>query len=351
MTDVAAVDATRTARAAAQLLAPPREPARPVDIVRHLIGIQAQLPSAAALAIRARTTGITAADVAAAQAAGDLVRTWVFRGTLHVVAAEDLDWLLGLVRQTIIARSARRRGELGLDDETVLRSSAVLGEALEDWKPRSRAELFAALEAAGVDAGGQRGIHLIRHAALTGRLCFGPDRGHEPTWIAREPRVERRTRTKALAELARRYREAYGPTDARDLAAWAGLPAVDARQAWSTLGTIGEPRVPMRSAVRLLPHFDPYLLGYRTRELIVPSQYAHAVWTGGGYVMPTVVADGQAVGTWEAVRRSGSMNITVRPFGSLADDTRSGINAEVADIGRFLGVQSAWTIGAAASRA
>lgn len=350
MTDLAGVDATRTARAAAQMLAPPREPARPVDIVRHLIGVQAQLPSAAALAIRARASGTTAADVAAAQASGELIRTWLFRGTLHLVASDDLDWLLGLVRQTIIARTARRRSELGLDDETVHRSSTVLSEVLADGQPRSRAELFDALESAGIDSSGQRGIHLIRHAALSGRLCFGPDRGHEPTWIAREPRPERRTRTKALGELARRYRAAYGPTDPRDLAAWAGLPAVDARQAWSTLSSAEVPRVPMRSAVRLLPHFDPYLLGYRTRELIVPSQYAHAVWTGGGYVMPTVVADGHAVGTWEAVRRPGTMNITVRPFGALADDVRSGIDTEVADVGRFLGVQAAWAVGGAAIR-
>ncbi len=349
MTDNAAVDATRAARATAQMLAPPREAARPVDVVRHLIGVQAQLPSAA-LAIRARASGTTASDVAVAQAGGELIRTWLFRGTLHLVAAEDLDWLLGLVRQTIVARTARRRSELGLDDETVHRSSAVLGEALADGQPRSRAELFEALEAAGIDSSGQRGIHLIRHAALSGRLCFGPDRGHEPTWIAREPRSERRTRTKALAELARRYRAAYGPTDARDLAAWAGLPAVDARQAWSALGSTDEPRVPARSAVRLLPHFDPYLLGYRSRELIVPAHYAHAVWTGGGYVMPTVVSDGQAVATWEAVRRPGAMNITVRPFGTLADDVRSGLHAEVADIGRFLGVQTAWAPGTAAVR-
>ncbi len=350
MTDTSAADATRIARAAAQLLTPPREAIRPVDVVRHMIGVQAQLPSAAALAIRARASSSMAADVAAAQAGGELVRTWLFRGTLHLVAAEDLDWLLGLVRQTIIARSARRRSELGLDDETVLRSSAVLSEVLADGQPRTRSELFEALESAGIDSSGQRGIHLIRHAALGGRLCFGPDRGHEPTWIAREPRSERRTRTKALAELARRYRAAYGPTDARDLAAWAGLPAVDARQAWSTLGAVDEPRALARSSVRLLPHFDPYLLGYRSRELVVPAQFSHAVWTGGGYVMPTVVADGRAVGTWEAIRRRGTMNITVRPFSSLPDDVRSGVDAEVADIGRFLGIQTAWTAGTAAVR-
>jgi hypothetical protein len=351
VTELASVEATRTARAAAQLLSPPREPARPVEVVRHLIGVQAQLPSAAALAVRARSGGSMAVDVAAAQGSGEIVRTWLFRGTLHLVAADDLDWLLGLVRQTIIARTARRRSELGLDDETLNQSSAVLAEALSDGKPQSRTELFGALEAAGIDSSGQRGIHLIRHAGLSGRLCFGPDRGHEPTWVAREPQPQRRSRAKAMAELARRYRVAYGPADSRDLAAWAGLAAVDARQAWTALGPADDSRVPMRSAVRLLPHFDPYLLGYRSRELIVPAQFAHAVWTGGGYVMPTVVSDGLAVATWEAVRRLGSMSITVRPFGPLADDVRAGIDGEASDLGRFLGVQASWTVGAAAIRA
>lgn len=344
-------DATRLSRAAAQWLTDPRAAASPHEVVRHLIAIQAQLPSAAALAIRARSSRTSAVDVATAYGSGDLVRTWLFRGTLHVVAAEDVDWLLSLIRQTITARTARRRSELGLDDTTLERSAAVLNEALVGGEPRTRTELFAVLSAAGIDPSGQRGIHLIRNAALTGTVCFGPDRGHEPTWVARRPRPDRRSRPKALAELARRYRTAYGPTDARDLAAWAGLAAVDARQAWSGAAGVGARRDGNEPAVRLLPHFDPYLLGYRSRDLIVSAAHAPAVWTGGGFIMPTVVVDGQAVATWEAVRRTGSMSITVRPFTSVGDDLRASIDDEVADIGRFLGTTAGWTVGATVVRA
>lgn len=351
MTGPAATEeATRSARAAAQWLTSPRGSERPREVVRHLVAIQAQLPSAAALAIRARAGGTSAVDVATAYGAGDLVRTWLFRGTLHVVAAEDVDWLLGLVRQTIIARTARRRSELGLDDVALEQSADVLNEVLADGRPHTRSELFQALSAAGIDPAGQRGIHLVRNSALSGTVCFGPDRGHEPTWVARRPRPERRTRPKALAELGRRYRAAYGPTDSRDLAAWSGLTAVDARQAW-TGAADAEHRVPQgEPAVRLLPHFDPYLLGYRTRELAVASAHAPAVWTGGGYIMPTVVADGVVVATWEVVRRPGSTSITVRPFAALSDELRTGIDGEVADIGRFLGTRASWTVGATVVR-
>lgn len=344
-------EAIRASRAAAQWLTAPRQPAQPPEVVRHLVAIQAQLPSAAALVVRVRSSGTSAVDVAAAYGSGELVRTWLFRGTLHVVAAEDVDWLLGLVRQTIMARSARRRTELGLDDSTLERSASALNAGLSDGEPRTRSELFDLLSAAGIDHAGQRGIHLIRTVALTGTVCFGPDRGHEPTWVARQPRADRRSRPKALAELARRYRAAYGPTDARDLAAWAGLTAVEARQAWSGAAAADGRTAGREPAVRLLPHFDPYLLGYRSRELVVDPVHAAAVWTGGGYLMPTVVAAGLAVATWEAVRRPGSITVTVRPFSSLGDDVRTGIDEEVADIGRFLNARATWTIAAASVRA
>src|SRR5690606_35094926 len=58
----AADEATRTARAAAQWLAAPRGTPRPLAVVRHVVALQAQLPSAAALAIRPRSGGIPAID-------------------------------------------------------------------------------------------------------------------------------------------------------------------------------------------------------------------------------------------------------------------------------------------------
>lgn len=344
-------DAIRIARASAQWLTDPRGRARPVEVVRHLVAVQAQLPSAAALAIRARTGAASAVDVAIEQGTGELVRTWLFRGTLHLVAAEDVDWLLGLLRQTIVARSARRRSELGLDDATVERAAAVLSETLADGRPRTRAELFDALSAAGIDPAGQRGIHLIRHTALSGALCFGPDRGNEPTWISRQPSPDKRSRAKALAELTRRYQIAYGPADASDLASWAGLAAVDVRQAWSSPEAPRSRPARPGVSVRMLPHFDPYLLGYRTRELIVPASHANVVWTGGGYVMPTVVVNGRAIATWNLVRRPRRLLVTVRPFGQLDDTIRAGIDHEVADIGRFLGGHATWTESKAAARA
>jgi hypothetical protein len=353
----------RTERMHAQLLVPGSQAASPVDVVRHLVGLQAQIASATALAIRVRTNGASSDDVERERATGGrLVQSWLMRGTLHLVAADDIDWLVPLLAPTLLARAARRYAELGLDEATLARSVDVLGHLLESGSA-TRDELFEGLAASGIDPSGQRGIHLVQHAAFRGVVCFGASRGSEPTWTLRMSRRDGLDREQALTHLALRYRTGYGPSDPRDLASWSGLTVTDAREAWrfadeterSEEGTGGSrkgadhPREPLQSKrplVRLLPHFDPYLLGYRSRDLILPKAHSARIWTGGGYVLPTVVVDGQVVGTWNSERKKDGLSITVSPLGRRRPDdaVSAGIETEVADIGRFLQSGATWRI-------
>ena len=339
----------RSDRLWAQRLTPDTAAATPVEAVRQLISIQAQIPSAAALAIRARTAGIRATDVDRDVApGGPLVRTWLMRGTLHLAAAEDIGWLLSALAPTVLRASRRRHTELGLDSATLTRSADVLVQLLADGKS-TRAELFAGLASHGIDPAGQRGIHLIRHAALLGLLQCGPDRGREQTWLLSPPGPAPVDRDQALIELANRYRQAYGPADLHDLAAWSGLPVADARQAWQLAGDVaselGHRRRP-RSPVRLLPHFDPYLLGYSSRDHAVPAEHMRTIWTGGGYVLPTVTIDGRVIGSWRSESRRGRLAVRVRPFDSrsLSERVSAAIDVDVADVGRFLGKDTSWVI-------
>ena len=88
--------------------------------------MQGQDPRGARLAVRARTTGLTAADVDRALTDRSLLITWLNRGTLHLVRSEDYPWLLALtapphftaIRPAAGAggrvsrrRGARRRGD------------------------------------------------------------------------------------------------------------------------------------------------------------------------------------------------------------------------------------------------
>ena len=215
---------------------------RPAELVAWMGAIQAQEPLAAwwALGLRLGGTGGAAAGakatstaIAQALADGSVLRTHVMRWTWQLVTPADLHWMLPLVAPRLMARAARRHRELALDARTFRRAEAVFTRALADGAHRTRAELGAALRAAGIAPDGQRLPHLLGHAELQGLLCSGAPRGKQATWAllaGRAPRAgEALTRDEALAELARRYFRSRGPATAADFAWWSGLAPADAR--------------------------------------------------------------------------------------------------------------------------
>jgi hypothetical protein len=351
-------------RARAQLLG--RERAAGVaDAVRRVVGVQAQDTRAARLAVRVRTEGLTRVDVDRAVGDRSVVRTWAMRGTLHMVAAEDLGWLVGLLGPYFARRGAGRRRQLGLDDDLTQRGVRAINSVLGTAGPLPRAELVARIAEHGVelDPRSQAPAHLVAYAALTGVVCRGPDLDtDEPTyvrvadWVGAQPEVPRHEvpQGEALVRLARRYLRGYGPASAEDFAAWCGLPLGLARAGFGGLAgeleELGErryalagsdPHEPAGPEVRLLGHFDTYLLGYRGRELAVPTEFDRRIQTGGGFIMPAVLVDGRVVGTWRQTRTKERIVVTVEPFTTIGWRVRPLITGEVADLGHFAGVPAA----------
>jgi hypothetical protein len=88
--------------------------------------------------------------------------------------------------------------------------------------------------------------------------------------------------------------------------------------------------------VRLLPAFDTYLLGYESRSLAVEPAYARRVHPGGGILRPVLLVDGIAKGIWKIERRRARIAVRVEPFESFPGELMPLLEAEVADLGRFL---------------
>ena len=165
--------------------------------------------------------------------AGAIVRSWPLRGTLHLVAAEDLGWLLALTAPRMLATAATRRAALGLTESDVEHARGIATDVLSGRRVLSRRALLAALEASGVDTAGQRGYHLLGSLAQTGTLVLGPTEGAQQTFALLDECVmhpRRLERDEALGELALRYFRSHGPATARDLARWSGLTLADVRR-------------------------------------------------------------------------------------------------------------------------
>jgi DNA glycosylase AlkZ-like len=333
-------------------------------LVKELCGIQAQDARAATLALRVRSAGLVAADIERARVQErTIIRTWGQRGTLHLLAAEDLGWLLPLFGPVFIAGGRRRRAELGLDEETCARGIRVMRDVLASQGPLTRAEIVEQLTIHGLHIEGQARPHLLYRAALEGVICMGPDRGTEPTYVLISDWVQQGhvlSQEAAYAELARRYLGTYGPATPGDMAAWSGLPISRIRPAWRNVmdqlieveiggsaawmfktcaAWLDEP--PMADpVVCLLPGFDIYLLGYQKRDLAVPQQHAKRINVGGGILHPALLVDGGVVGTWKSLRKKKHLNVIVEPFDQLAPEVYPGLEAEVADLARFLEVEA-----------
>lgn len=336
-----------------------RAPSTVTQIVRGLVAIQAQEPPSASLAIRPRAKDLLASQVVRAlEKERTIVRTWCMRGTLHLIAAQDIGWLLALLGPILVRKSRRRYSQLGLDDELSTRALEAIRTILGSQCPLTRAQLAGQLAERGIPTEGQAAYHLLRRAGLEGVVCFGPDYQGEPTYVLLDDWADKGAvlpADVARARLARRYLEAYGPAGPRDLATWSGLSMKDASAGFEAISdeltkvTIDESPAWLLKAhaswleeaasdqpsVLLLPAYDPYMLGYHGRELSVPQRYAKRLHPGGGLFRPALFVDGRASGRWQLKRKKGNVVIRLEPFEELRATVTRALEQEVGDIGRY----------------
>lgn len=333
-------------RLTAQLLA--GEPARdPVAVAERLLAIQGQDPRGARLAVRTRTTGLTAGDVDRALTEDrSLLITWLNRGTLHLVRREDYPWLQALTTPPLRTANARRLAQEGVSPDAADRGVAAIERALAEEGPLSRDELGEHIARAGVRTEGQALVHILFLAALRGVTIRGPMVGARHAyalvrdWLGQVPAPVDRDR--ALAELARRYLAGHGPADDRDLARWAGLPLRDARAGLEAIAAeldrrpeglvdlAGRPPAADLPPPRLLGAFDPLLLGWISREPLL-GDHRDAI-TVNGLFRPFALIRGRAAGTW-SMRRD---EVVVEPFEPLTRQDAAALDAEAAAVRRFL---------------
>ena len=335
-------------RLTAQLLAGAPAPSAEA-VLDRLLAVQAQDARGARLALRSRTAGLAVSDVGdALSARRSMVISWLNRGTLHLVRADDYWWLHPVTTPQITTLNTRRLRQEGVSAAQAARGIDVVTDAVQSDGPQSRAALRDRLDAARVPTARQALIHVLMAAALRGEIVRGPMRGSEHLFVAPSqwlgPMPPPLDRAEARARLARRYLAGHGPADARDLAKWAGLTLHDARAAFADIrgDLVDRPdglvdladrdAAAKRAGPRLLGPFDPLLLGWASRE---PFVGAHTVVTTNGIVRACALVDGRVVGTWGL---SGS-TLTVRLLDRLTATAVRALRRDAADVVRFLALE------------
>jgi hypothetical protein len=328
-----------------------------VGAVTRTGGIQAQVMSAAELAVCTRVEGLAPHDVQAAIFQDHtLVKTWAMRGTLHVLAARELPLYVAARDWQHTASWSKYFAELGLESAQQEAFLLAIPHVLEQG-PLTRLQLADAV-AKHTGVAHVRDVILssswgtpLKPSAYRGELCLGPGQGKTVTfmnprawmgtWQPIEPQL-------ALQELARRYLRAYGPATADDFAFWWGCGKTLAKnlfqsieeeveevevEGWrafalrATLPLIQS--VEPVETVHLLPLFDAYTIGVpRDCEPLLAAAYKRQVFNLQGWTFAVILVNGSIQGVWHSTIRRAHTVVKVNLFCLSTGSIRKGIEAE-----------------------
>ena len=338
-------------------------------VASRLCGLHAQVMSSAELTLWARVEGLKRQAVQRALWQDrTLVKTWAMRGTLHLLPAAELPlWHAALSTSRRYSRPKAWQTNFGITIAELERLTEAIGAAL-DGRVMTREEL--AQEVGRIIGSSAFGAKLaegswgtiLKPAAFTGRLCFGPSLGQRVrftrpnTWVGAEwEPVESQG---ATADITRRFLAAHGPATYHDLARWWGGGSVatarqwiaslgdevssvdlDGAQAWMLTADARKIRdlSPVRS-VRLLPGFDQYVIAAsRHAEHLLPGDLRSRVYRPQGWISPVLLVNGLMHGIWRHEIKGSRVEVVIEPFVKVPVWVRRAAGQEADRLAAFLG--------------
>jgi hypothetical protein len=345
-----------------------RREADPTLVCKEVCGVQAQIMGSARLALWARIRDVTQKDIhAALYTKHTLVRTSCMRQTLHLIPAVDFSIYVSALRKSridalmrVMSRFDIGRKEFdGLNRATV---DALAGGALTLQELTARVLPLVGKKVRDWMGRVWGGI-AFRPAVVEGLICYGPDRGNQVTFVRVDQWLPKQ---RAIAEgdaqqvLFRRYLKAYGPATLQDFARWTGISMPEARE----IGRLAaEDLVDVSiegknglilsedcekltgsglsdQVLRLLPAFDPYMLGHVEKSHLLDSAYYKRVYRNQGWISPVVLLDGKTIGTWSHTIRGKELLVELVPFAKFSRAVRDRIEEEATRLGEFFGAAS-----------
>ena len=316
------------------------------DALERLVGLQAQAPTPPYFGLWSRIEGFQPGDLAELLTSRRVVRTWLMRGTIHVVTARDCLQFSPLVRPVLdrlLYNNPARRDVADID----LAEVVAVGRSLLEEKPRTAAELRELLHERWPERDA---------AALASSLLFltplvqVPPRGiwgkgGKPavttieSWLG-QPLAPNPSKD----DLVLRYLAAFGPASIQDVQSWSGLTRLgevverlrprlrtfrdESGKELFDLPDAPRPDPETPVPVRFVAEFDNLILSHADRSRIVPEDHRKRIVTLNGMVPGTVLVDGFVCGTWKVAKKRGTATLLIQPYAPIAKKDRAEIEEE-----------------------
>ncbi|HZO68767.1 MAG TPA: winged helix DNA-binding domain-containing protein [Kribbellaceae bacterium] len=318
-----------------------------LELVEHLVGMQAQAPLASYVGLWSRRHRFDPAELSDLMASRRVVRATLMRATIHLVSAADALVLRPLTQRVMSGSFNGHFSRLldGVDVDAVVK----VGQELLEQQPRTRVELRELLGARwpdwDPDAMAFAVTYLVPSVQVTPRGVWG---SHGPaalttieSWLGRplDP-------APSIDQLMLRYVAAFGPASVMDVQTWSGLTRlrevverlplrryVDAQgnDLYDVEGVVlPDPDTP--APVRFLPEYDNLLLSHADRSRVIPDDRRVPLPPGNGATAGTVLVDGMFQAEW----RLRENVLRVEPFRQFTPAERDDLAAEAARLAGFI---------------
>ncbi len=291
----------------------------PAQVVSHMGAIQAQEYRMMRWAVAMRTRKPSARAFKAAFDDGRIIRLHLMRGTWQLVAADDYWWMLDLCAPKAIAvtRGWMNSNRITIPDTELMSIRDVLVQTAADKGSVTKEDIVQALAERDISMDVHRLSYHIRMAELSGTLCSGDLLPMKATYALAADKVGPRNaidREEALMRFARNYFQSRQPATLEDFVWWSGLNIGDCRKGIALLGnTIHavkwkgrefyltddcRTRGFRKGKCFLIPPYDEYLIGYKSRDIVLATEHTHRAHNNSGIFQPIIAHDGIICGNW-----------------------------------------------------
>ncbi len=280
-----------------------------------------------AVGLRLKRPSLTAVQEALRN--GEILRTHIMRPTWHLVAAEDIRWILPLTADRLrkAFESYVKGSGVTVSEADYQRGNELIHDMLVGGNARTKAEIAERLSGAGLPTENNLVNTFLFRGEVDGLICSGPDKGNKVTYALLDERVPAQavvTREEALARLAERYFRSHSPATLQDFSWWSGLSLTEAREAMGYIrGQLVTDRLEAqemlvhescqeaeeKGIVHLMPSYDEYLISYKDRSPVLDLQHCRQAYTPYGIFYPVLLRDGRIVGNWKKTGNGAKMKI------------------------------------------
>jgi Winged helix DNA-binding domain len=306
-----------------------------LEMVEHLVGMQAQVPENPYVALWSRLADFRPEELGNLIAERRAVRAHAMRSTIHVMSARDCLAIQPITQPVLVRgfQSPWRKGLAGADPNEV----AAAGMELLTAEPRTRAVLSELLAPCWPDADPAALAYAVScHAALV----QVPPRGlwggsGQATWAPSAAWLDGDAGETTVDELILRYLAAFGPATVADARTWSGLTGL--REVFERLrprlrtfrdergrelfdvpdAPFPDPDTP--APPRFLPEYDNVALSHDDRSRILHDEWPGQPTPGPRWV-GSLLVDGFYRGRWRITLDDGAATLGIDGPGRVSDE-------------------------------